>query len=377
MRRELMIIVAVGVVAVAVAGFVLIKGAGGSRSSEMAGGSQTTSPVAEEVKKPGPAASDSPAPPMVIRPLKREEPIAAAPPADRSENAASPSPAPLRDPVERTERPFALQPESGGRESTGVVTSAPTAAKGDPGADRAAPPAEKAVVIEPAMTASDPLPEPDSPFRPVPGPPSGGIPTAVRPAPVERKPDPAMPAAAEAAPPAAGAAPIMHTIAPGDTYSSLALKYLGSAKHANRISAANPDKDPRRLAVGTKIRIPATAQAGREVAAAPTGIHDRSPTAKPVPAPVSARPAGAVIPAPPTAPPPIAKGREYRVQPGEGWFDLAQRFLGDGRRWPELYELNRERVARNPSQLRSGTVIELPEGVTATGGGSASSTRPG
>ncbi len=86
---------------------------------------------------------------------------------------------------------------------------------------------------------------------------------------------------------------------------------------------------------------------------------------------------GAVIPAPPPAPPAIAKGREYRVQPGEGWFDLAQRFLGDGRRWPELYELNRERVARNPSQLRSGTVIELPPGVTAPASGSASTTRPG
>ena len=52
--------------------------------------------------------------------------------------------------------------------------------------------------------------------------------------------------------------------------------------------------------------------------------------------------------------------RSYTVQPGEGWYTLAQRFLGNGNDWPELYELNRERVSNNPHLLRVGTVIELP-----------------
>jgi len=61
--------------------------------------------------------------------------------------------------------------------------------------------------------------------------------------------------------------------------------------------------------------------------------------------------------------PSVPKDRAYMVEPDEGWIVLARRFLGDGNRWPELFELNRERVPNNPNKLPVGTVIELPKSV--------------
>jgi nucleoid-associated protein YgaU len=59
--------------------------------------------------------------------------------------------------------------------------------------------------------------------------------------------------------------------------------------------------------------------------------------------------------------PSVPKDRAYTVKEGEGWSALAERYLGEGSRWPELYELNRERIPRNPNILPAGTVIELPK----------------
>ncbi len=141
-----------------------------------------------------------------------------------------------------------------------------------------------------------------------------------------------------------------HVIQAGETYSSLAVKYFGSAKYVSLITKANPGKDPRRLFVGAKVKIP-EAPAGATVTSRPETAE--APTPKPALETV-------------TEPlPPIPDGHAYKVQAGEGWYDLAKRFLGDGNRWPELYELNRERVAHNPHALRVGTVIEVPKPVTS------------
>jgi nucleoid-associated protein YgaU len=129
-----------------------------------------------------------------------------------------------------------------------------------------------------------------------------------------------------------------HTIQPGDTFSKLAHQYYGDAKYARLISQANPDLDPRRLQVGAKIIIPEGPE--RTVRATPTEspVYDAQT---------------------------IAKERRYVVQAGETWYDLGQKFLGSGLRGVELYELNKDRVPRDPNMLRAGTAIELPEGVDA------------
>lgn len=144
----------------------------------------------------------------------------------------------------------------------------------------------------------------------------------------------------------------------GDTFSSLAAKYFGHARHAGLIAKANPSVDPKKLRIGTKLTIPAAPE-GQAAMAGP------SPTPSPTAAP-TVRAAGGD----PSVGTPITRGvrvapvpadRAYTVQPNEGWYTLAERFLGDGKRWTELYELNKERVPHDPKAITPGTVIELPK----------------
>ena len=143
----------------------------------------------------------------------------------------------------------------------------------------------------------------------------------------------------------------LHVIRSGDTYSALAQKYLGSAKHASLLAKANPGIHPRRLMIGAKIKIPnlpvksnvapGKSSVGVSVAASP--VHRLMAEQPPIPS--------------------VPKDRAYTIKDGEGWSALSERFLGEGSRWPELYELNRERVPRNPNILPAGTVIEVPKSV--------------
>lgn len=136
-----------------------------------------------------------------------------------------------------------------------------------------------------------------------------------------------------------------YVIQSGDTFSALAVREYGHARHAGRIIDANPGVDPRRLQVGMTIKLPAPEEAKTSsgTATASTSAQPQPPAASPT----------RTVPAVPPA-------RAYTVKAGEGWFSLAQKFLGDANRWPELYELNKERVPADINLLRAGTVIELP-----------------
>lgn len=169
---------------------------------------------------------------------------------------------------------------------------------------------------------------------------------------------PAKPTVAEqpVAEPAEPVRPREHVVEAGDTFSGISLKYYRSAKYVDQLMKANPGKDPRRLYVGTKLVIPDIPEANParskvDAAARPGG----GSTLPPLRTTIAQRnqPDGFEVPPPDPA-------RAYTVQPGEGWWDLAQRFMGDGRNYPELYEYNKERVGGDPHLLRAGTVIELP-----------------
>jgi len=58
-------------------------------------------------------------------------------------------------------------------------------------------------------------------------------------------------------------------------------------------------------------------------------------------------------------PEPTPSVRPYRVVEGDTLFDIAAKFLGDGRRWREIKELNRERLAAGDI-LRAGVEIKIP-----------------
>jgi nucleoid-associated protein YgaU len=137
-----------------------------------------------------------------------------------------------------------------------------------------------------------------------------------------------------------------HVIQAGDTFSGIAAKYLGDAKYAGLVLQANPDMDPRRLQIGARVVIPPR-PAERAEAASPRPETPEGPSR-------TLRDT-----------PPVDPSRAYTVQPDDNWHKLAERFYGTTTKWPRLFEHNRDRVPDDPARLPVGTVIELPDDVTA------------
>ncbi|HRR84798.1 MAG TPA: LysM peptidoglycan-binding domain-containing protein [Phycisphaerae bacterium] len=158
-----------------------------------------------------------------------------------------------------------------------------------------------------------------------------------------------------------------HVIQPGDTFSGLAVKYFGHAKHADLIQNANPDRDPRKLRPGMKIVIPPNPDAVSGSAVAPSPAPSAVPSPTPSPLRTGAEPAKTPdlslmlsarrLP----SPEPAAAERAYTVKAGDSWESLAKRFMGTTN-WTELFEHNKERLRGDRRNLRPGLVIELPEG---------------
>ncbi|HEX6882135.1 MAG TPA: LysM domain-containing protein [Planctomycetota bacterium] len=149
-------------------------------------------------------------------------------------------------------------------------------------------------------------------------------------------------AAAPVAPVEAGRA---YTVRSGDTLSEIAQRELGSSRRWPEIVAANPGLDPARLHVGRKLRIPGA------------GSGTSSASGNPVPATAStagAEPKAAVR----EAAAPAKGGKTWKVGPGESLWRIAEKALGDGKRWREIAALNPK---VNPDRLSAGTLLVLPD----------------
>lgn len=76
-----------------------------------------------------------------------------------------------------------------------------------------------------------------------------------------------------------------------------------------------------------------------------------------------ARGAGAsgttTAPAPRPVPPPPAT---YQVKPGDSLWAIAKRALGDGSRWREIYEANRDVIGPDPNVIQVGMTLRIPGG---------------
>lgn len=60
----------------------------------------------------------------------------------------------------------------------------------------------------------------------------------------------------------------------------------------------------------------------------------------------------------PAAKPPAAK--TYTVKSGDSLWKIAQKLLGDGSRWKEIYNLNQSIIGANPNLIYPGQVYNLP-----------------
>ena len=138
--------------------------------------------------------------------------------------------------------------------------------------------------------------------------------------------------------------PRTYTVAPGDTLGQIAQDQLGGVRHLKALQAANPTVRAESMSVGTVLVLPAVEKGAP---ARPDAVAD-APERKPTPA------------ATPT-------GRSYTVQPGDSYWRIAARELGDGNRHGEL-------AALNPgvgSVLQVGAVLRLPTGTKASTGAAA------
>ena len=144
------------------------------------------------------------------------------------------------------------------------------------------------------------------------------------------------------APPSApSSAPTTHayTVRAGDTLSEIAQRELGSSRRWQDLVAVNPGLDPAKLRVGKTIQIPG-AKGATEVARA---AEEPAASAKAPKSQPSSKPA--------------AGGKTWKVGNGENLGRIAERALGDGKRWGEIARLNPK---VNPDRLALGQVLVLP-----------------
>jgi nucleoid-associated protein YgaU len=130
-----------------------------------------------------------------------------------------------------------------------------------------------------------------------------------------------------------------HKVQPGDSFASLAQNYYGTEKLTKFLIASNPEiRDPNRLTVGMVVKIPPTPP---DAASAVVGTTPPHPSVS-----NDGKAAG---------------GKSYRVQPGDTFYSIAKKELGDSARWKELFVLNKEAVNGDATQLQIGQVLKLPE----------------
>lgn len=164
------------------------------------------------------------------------------------------------------------------------------------------------VVPQPEQTPAQPRPQPQGPVVVVP--PQGNPPRG------EQTPF--------------GEAPFRWvTVHAGDTFAKIAERELGSRNLADAVARANPLKDPLRLRVGEKLKVP---------------IDPNNPQGRP-------------DPSPPVQP--EVKVIEYTVKPGDTLSGIAKEFYGSVRYIDFVYQSNRDRL-RSKDDLKPGQVLRIP-----------------
>ncbi|MEY8318402.1 LysM peptidoglycan-binding domain-containing protein [Oscillospiraceae bacterium 50-58] len=77
------------------------------------------------------------------------------------------------------------------------------------------------------------------------------------------------------------------------------------------------------------------------------------------PSPAPSQPATATVQEPPRETTSAPKAANYTVKSGDCLWNIAKKQLGDGSRWKEIYELNKDKI-KNPNLIYSGQSLTMP-----------------
>lgn len=136
-----------------------------------------------------------------------------------------------------------------------------------------------------------------------------------------------------------------HRAQAGDTMTSLAERYYGDPALAGFLASSNPQlQEPTRLQPGQIVKIPPRPKDERRAGQTPVQTPPTSP---------AKTPPGGVAKTPATA-------KTYTVKPGDSFYKIARDHLGSAARWKELHELNKQLVGNDPTRLKPGQVLTLP-----------------
>lgn len=171
------------------------------------------------------------------------------------------------------------------------------------------------------------------------------------------RPKPAMPSGRQAS----AAKSLSYTVVPGDTLSKIAMTHFGNKSRssvnaifeANRSALTSPDD----LQAGMVLTLPAVEGTARLVKSAPPRANTQKSSQN---AQKSSQTEETKSRTPKkSAEPPPAAYRWYQVKKNDRYASIAREQLGDTGRWPELYELNKDKFP-NPQSIREGVRIRLP-----------------
>jgi nucleoid-associated protein YgaU len=146
----------------------------------------------------------------------------------------------------------------------------------------------------------------------------------------------------------------VHAVVQQDTLTFIAAQYYTDENLWPAIKLANPGIDENKLRIGQKIVVPTEAEAKRMLARQASGGAPKTPATD----------------APARTPQPVASGSTsgtgslgdliYVVESDDSLIKIARKVLGDGNRWKEIFELNKDQLA-SADQIQVGMKLKMPK----------------
>lgn len=147
--------------------------------------------------------------------------------------------------------------------------------------------------------------------------------------------------------PADSATPRTHRITQNETFVSIAKMIYGDERYFKAIERANPTLNPAKLKPGIVIQLPAMADIKQAGAKSSSGQAPGKSSA-------------------PMGPALSGDGSRYTVQNGDNLYKISRKLYGDGSKEGELYTANRDKIGQDPTRLKVGMVLQVPEKPTIT-----------